>query len=61
MPVLKFSKPDVVQHKKTDLNEDILVAAEKVLLHPVTRWMSLLHQYFYSRTRKEVSLDAIAS
>ena len=40
MPVLKFSKPNVVQHKKTDLNEDILVAAEKVLLHPAIRWMS---------------------
>ena len=50
-----------MQHKKTDLIEDILVAAEKVLFHPATRWMSLLHQYFYSRTRKEVSLDAITS
>ena len=65
MPVLKFSKPKVVQHKKADLNEDIIVAAEKVLLHPVsnpecnTLDELRLHQYFYSR--KEVSLDAIMS
>ena len=65
MPVLKFSKPKVVQHKKTDLNDDIIVAAEKVLPHPVSHpecntWDEIrLHQYFYSR--KEVSLDAITS
>ena len=62
MPVLKFSKPKVVQHKKTNLNEDIIVAAEKsIAAVSHSEWNTLdelrLHQYFYSR--KEVSIDAI--
>ena len=65
MPVLKLSNPKVLQQKKTGLNEDIIVAAGKVLLHRVSRperdtFDELrLHQYFHSR--KEVSLDAITS